>query len=303
MEGESLEVKGLNRKRLCLVYNPYAGRRKLNYQFDTVIRIFQDSGYEVLIHRTGSPQDIEAVAAQCSEVDTLVIAGGDGSIHQAVNGLMKLPPLKRPCLGILPVGTANDLAYSLNLPKKIPEACHVIAKRRILEMDVGMINDRYFVNVASAGLLTDVSPTVDVRVKNALGQLAYYLRGLETLPSFRPFRIKFTHRGQEYEEEVLLMLALNGMSVGGLRKLVPGASLTDGLLDLVIIRQSGWPETLRLFLGLLTGDKTASERLILLQTAEVRLATDRPVCSDLDGEWGPKSPWVIRSGPKIAVLH
>lgn len=296
-------MKGLNSKRLCLIYNPYAGRRRLSNQLDTVIRIFQESGHDVLIHRTSSPQDIEEVSAHCSDVDRLVIAGGDGSIHQAVNGLMKLRPERRPVLGILPVGTANDLAYALHLPKSIPEACQVIAKGRIFEMDLGLTNERYFVNVASAGLLTDVSPTVDIRVKNTLGQLAYYLKGLETLPSFRPFRIEFSHQGQEYKEDVLLMLALNGISVGGLRNLVPQASLADGLLDIVLIRQSGWPETLRLLLGILRGDKTKTESLVLFQTSEVRLATDRPINSDLDGEWGPKSPWVIRTGPKISVLY
>lgn len=303
IECESREISVSDMKRLCLIYNPYAGRRRLLSQLDTVVRLFQESGHEVCVHRAASPQDIEEAAARQRGVNRVVIAGGDGSIHQAVNGLMKIPAVERPLLGILPVGTANDLAYALHLPKSIREACEIIARGRILDMDVGQVNDRYFVNVASAGLLTDVSPTVDVRVKNSLGQLAYYLKGLETLPSFRPFRVQFMCEGQEQEEEVLLLLALNGISVGGLRKVVSNASLSDGKLDIVLVRHSGWPDTLRLLFGLLRGEKANSAQIIMFQSESLRITAERPMNSDLDGEWGPQSPWDLSIGAKISVLH
>ena len=291
-------------KRLRLIYNPNAGRRKLTGQLDTVIRIFQESGYEVCVHRAGSPEDIEHIASQSTDVERLVIAGGDGSIHQAVNGLLKISAEKRPTLGILPVGTANDLAFALRLPKSIPEACKVIAKGNAFEMDTGKLNDRYFVNVASAGLLTDVSQKVDVRVKNTLGQLAYFLKGLETLPSFRPFRVEFEHDGQQYSEEVVLFMVANGLSVGGLRQLVPKASLTDGKLDVLMVPSAGWPETIRLLLSVLSGEKADNEKIKEFQTAnELIVRTDRPISSDLDGESGPESTWRIQIGPKISVFY
>ena len=291
-------------KRLRLVYNPNAGRRKLTGQLDTVIRIFQESGYEVCVHRGGSPEDIERIASQSRDVERLVIAGGDGSIHQAVNGLLKISAEKRPTLGILPVGTANDLAYALRLPKSIPEAFKVIAKGKTFEMDTGKLNDRYFVNVASAGLLTDVSQKVDIRVKNTLGQLAYFLKGLETLPSFRPFQIEFEHDGRKYREEVVLFMVANGLSVGGLRQLVPKASLTDGKLDVLMVPSGGWPETLGLLLSVLRGEKTDTDKIMEFQTAtELTVRTDRPIRSDLDGESGPESTWRVKIGPKITVLY
>ncbi|TGE32058.1 YegS/Rv2252/BmrU family lipid kinase [Desulfosporosinus sp. Sb-LF] len=289
-------------KRLRLVYNPYAGRRKLTTQLDTVLRIFQESGHEVCVHRACSPEDIEQVASQSTDVDRLVIAGGDGSIHQAVNGLLQIPAEQRPTLGILPVGTANDLAYALRLPKSIPEACKVIAKGNVFQMDTGKLNDRFFVNVASAGLLTDVSQKVDTRVKNTLGQLAYFLKGIETLPSFRPFRVEFEHDGQKYLEEVVLFMAVNGLSVGGLRKLVPRASLTDGKLDILMVPAAGWPETVRLLLKVLRGEKANAEKIIEFQTDKLTVKTDRPISSDLDGECGPESVWHVNIGPKISVL-
>ena len=290
-------------KRLRLVYNPNAGRRKLTGQLDTVIRIFQEGGNEVCVYRTSSPEDIEQIASQSMDVDRLVIAGGDGSIHQAVNGLLKIAAEQRPTLGILPVGTANDLAYALHLPKSIPEACKVIVRENVFDMDTGKLNDRYFVNVASAGLLTDISQKVDTRVKNRLGQLAYYLKGLEKLPSYKPFRVEFENDGQPYTEEVVLFLAVNGLSVGGLRQLVPRASLTDGKLDILLVQAAGWPETIRLLLSLLRGEKADTEKIKKFQTAELTIHTDRTIGSDLDGECGPESAWHIQIGPKISVLY
>ncbi len=293
----------MKEKRMRLIYNPYAGRRKFTAQLDAVIRIFQESGHEVIIHRTSSPADIEQVAKHSSDVESLVIAGGDGSIHQAVNGLMKIPSEERPVLGILPVGTANDLAYALHLPKRIVQACEIIACGRVFEMDVGMVNKRYFVNVAGAGLLTDVSTKVDVRVKNTLGQLAYYLKGLETFPTYRPFKVEFVHNGVPFADDVLLLLVVNGLSVGGLRQLVPSASLTDGKLDVLIVRQTGWPDTLRIVLSLLRGEKVENERIEQFQTEELIVYTDSSSCCDLDGENGPESPWHIRMDSKISVYY
>lgn len=289
-------------KRLRLVYNPCAGRRKLTAQLDTVIRIFQEGGNQVCVHRACSPADIEEISFQSTDVDRLVVAGGDGSIHQAVNGLLKVSAKQRPVLGILPVGTANDLAYALHLPNSIPEACKVIAKGNIFEMDTGKLNERYFVNVASAGLLTDVSQKVDTRVKNTLGQLAYFLKGIETLPSFRPFRVEYEHDSQQYSEEVVLFMAVNGLSVGGMRQLVPRASLTDGKLDILLVPASGWPETIRLLLRVLRGEKVDGEKIKEFQTSELTVHTDRLISSDLDGEYGPESTWNIQIGPKISVL-
>lgn len=289
-------------KRLRLIYNPYAGRRKLTAQLDTVIRIFQEGGNQVYVHRACSPADIEEISSQSTDVDRLVIAGGDGSIHQAVNGLLKVSAKRRPVLGILPVGTANDLAYALHLPRSIPEACKVIVKANIFEMDTGKVNERYFVNVASAGLLTDVSQKVDTRVKNTLGQLAYFLKGIETLPSFRPFRVEYEKEGQPLTDEVVLFMAVNGLSVGGMRQLVPRASLTDGKLDILLVPAAGWPETIRLLLKVLRGEKVDAEKIIEFQTSELTVQTDRTISSDLDGECGPESTWHIQIGPKISVL-
>ncbi|AFM40736.1 conserved protein of unknown function BmrU [Desulfosporosinus acidiphilus SJ4] len=289
-------------KRLRLIYNPYAGRCKFTNQLDAVIRIFQESGHEVCVHRACSTQDIEETAGRSSDVDCLVIAGGDGSIHQAVNGLAQISSSQRPSLGILPVGTANDLAYALHLPKSIPEACKVIGRGNVFNMDIGMVNNRYFVNVACAGLLTDVSLKVDLRVKNSLGQLAYFLKGIETLPSYRPFKVEFEHEGQHCTEEVILFMAVNGLSVGGIRSLVPRASLSDGKLDILMVPLVGWPETLRILLRVLRGEQVSSPKMKEFQVSELTIHTDRPLNSDLDGELGPGSPWHIHIGPKISVF-
>ncbi|MFZ3131741.1 MAG: diacylglycerol kinase family lipid kinase, partial [Desulfosporosinus sp.] len=113
---------------------------------------------------------------------------------------------------------------------------------------------------------------------------------------------EFEHDGKRYSEEVVLFIAANGLSVGGLRSLVPRASLTDGELDILMVPAAGWPETLRLLLSVLTGEIANADKIVEFHTSELTVLTDRPIKSDLDGESGPESTWHIQIGPKISVL-
>ncbi|MDZ5038486.1 diacylglycerol kinase family protein, partial [Clostridium perfringens] len=111
----------------------------------------------------------------------ILIAGGDGTIDNVVNAMAK-SGISIP-IGILPVGTANDFGKFLGMPSDIGKACKQILSSEVTSVDLGSINDKYFVNVASTGLFTDVSQKTDVNLKNTIGKLAYYLKGLEELPN------------------------------------------------------------------------------------------------------------------------
>ena len=114
-------------------------------------------------------------------------------------------------IGILPVGTANDFGKFINIPQDIEEACKQILSSKPVKVDIGKINDRYFINVASTGLFTDVSQKTDVTLKNAIGKLAYYIKGIEELPNFRKLKIKLKSKEVDYNGEMYLMLIFNGL--------------------------------------------------------------------------------------------
>ena len=124
---------------------------------------------------------------------------------------MKEKGLNLP-IGILPVGTANDFGKFINIPQDIEEACKQILSSKPVKVDIGKINDRYFINVASTGLFTDVSQKTDVTLKNAIGKLAYYIKGIEELPNFRKLKIKLKSKEVDYNGEMYLMLIFNGQT-------------------------------------------------------------------------------------------
>ncbi|MDR4200793.1 YegS/Rv2252/BmrU family lipid kinase, partial [Bacillus altitudinis] len=119
------------------------------------------------------------------DFDLIVAAGGDGTINEVVNGLAPLE--KRPKLGIIPVGTTNDFARALGIPREgVLKATDAIIDGVAKPLDIGKVNGHYFINIAGGGRLTELTYEVPSKLKTMLGQLAYYLKGMEMLPSIRP---------------------------------------------------------------------------------------------------------------------
>ena len=177
-------------KKVRLIYNPYSGENVILRQMDKIIEIHQKYGYQVIPYRIEMGKDISEALDISDKYDYVLIAGGDGTIDSVVNLMMK-KNIDLP-IGILPVGTANDFAKFLKIPPKVEEALEKILNSEPKNTDFGMINDKYFVNIASAGLFTDISQKIDVNLKNTIGKLAYYLKGLEELPKFRKLKVKIT---------------------------------------------------------------------------------------------------------------
>ena len=156
-------------------------------------------------------------------------------------------------------------------------------------IDLGKVNDKYFVNVASTGLLTDVSQKTDVNLKNTIGKLAYYLKGLEEIPNFRKLKVKITTDEMVYDDTMYLILVFNGQTAGNLR-LATIAEVDDGYLDLIIIKAVQLYEILPLFIKILKGDHLDSKKVVYVKTKKIRIETDEEIVTDIDGEKGPDFP-------------
>ena len=164
-------------RKVLFIYNPSSGESPVAGRFDRIIELYQAHGLHMLFHRLAFDAGDEAVlAAVDGSFDHLLLAGGDGSINYAVN-LIKGMGLNLP-VAVLPAGTANDFATLLGMPTDIEEACRAILAGRIHAMDLGRANGRYFANVFSCGLFTDVSQKTPTAWKNNLGKIAYYIIGI-----------------------------------------------------------------------------------------------------------------------------
>lgn len=279
-----------------LVYNPFAGQRIFGSRLDFVIETFQKTGYEVRIHRTKSPDDFNDffVGRDFSECVAILIAGGDGSFCKAVNAI-KNNGIECP-VGVLPAGTANDFARHLGIPESISEAVPIMARLDSRKVDLGEVNGKYFVNVCSGGLLTSISHSIDPELKNALGVLAYYLKGIQQLHTLRgiPFRIKANNR--IYEEDFFMFLVLNGSSAGGFNRIGEFASVKDGRLDFVGLRACPINDMPFVFAKIMLGEHLNDKNVLYFQSDHivVEYLGNEKHPSVIDGEEGPHYPLDIR---------
>lgn len=287
-------------KKVRFIYNPYSGENNIVNELDNVIKLHQEADLTIVPYRIQKGRDLsEALDIIDETYSYILIAGGDGTVDSLVNA-MKQRNVNLP-IGILPVGTANDFGKFINIPADIEEACKQILDSKPVAVDVGKINDKYFINVASTGLFTDISQKTDVNLKNTMGKLAYYLKGIEELPNFRKLQVKISSKECNYEGEMYLLLVFNGQTAGNLN-LATEAEVTDGKLDVVMFKAIAIIELLPLFIKLLKGEHLDSDKVVYFKTDDVLIESSEDIVTDIDGERGPDFPLriqCIKGGIKV----
>jgi diacylglycerol kinase (ATP) len=248
-------------------------------------------GYETSCHATTCHGDATVAARLAVErrYDLVVAAGGDGTINEVVNGLAEQD--YRPKLGIIPVGTTNDFARALDLPRDDIIACvDVIANGVPMPVDIGKANDQYFMNIAGGGKMTELSYEVPSKLKTIIGQLAYYLKGMEMLPSIRPTNVQIEYDGKVFEGEIMLFLVSLSNSVGGFEKLAPDSCMNDGMFDLIILKKANIADFIRVATLALRGEHVKDPHVIYTKANRVKVHTDEKMQLNLDGEYGGLLP-------------
>ena len=284
-----------------LIYNPNSGQKLFPAQIDTFLANFQEKGIEVRVHRTSIKDNFEKILDKnlLKECLALIIAGGDGTVNGVVNVMMQ-QKIDIP-LGVIPAGTANDFAKHLGMPTDITKSIEMLSKMQISQVDVGKVNDRYFVNVCCGGLFTNISQNIDVELKNTIGKLAYYIKGVQQLPGIKKLRFKIQHDQGEIDDFFYLFLVLNGSSAGGFSKLGQNADISDGLMDFVGIKACPIADMPGLFGKILIGEHLKDKNIVSFQSKHISIKCVEGVEgfeeSDIDGEAGPHFPL------DIMVMH
>lgn len=196
----------------------------------------------------------------------------------------------RPKLGIIPVGTTNDFARALCIPRDIKKAVDAILAEQSMFLDIGRVNDRYFMNIAGGGKLTELTYEVPSRLKTMLGQLAYYMKGIEMLPSLKPTRVKIEYDGQVLDDDIMLFLVSNTNSVGGFEKLAPSAKFDDGYFDLIILKKMNLAEFIRIASLALRGAHLDDKNVIYTQAQSIKVTPEDKMQLNIDGEFGGLLP-------------
>lgn len=291
-------------KKVRFIYNPYSGENAILKELDNVITMHQEKGYTIVPYRIQRNIDVsEAFDIIDSTYEYILIAGGDGTVDNVVNA-MKRKGIKLP-IGIIPVGTANDFAKFIGMPPDVMECVKQILESKPISVDLGKVNNKYFINVLSTGLFTDVSQKTDTNLKNTIGKLAYYLKGLEQLPNFRKLKVKITANGKVYDNLMYLMLVFNGKTAGNFN-LATKADATDGFLDVVIFKACHIPELLPLFIRVIKGEHLDDSRVDYIKTNKLLVESNEDIVTDIDGEKGPDFPLkiqCIKGGIKVLGIN
>ncbi|WP_031513219.1 diacylglycerol/lipid kinase family protein [Desulfofalx alkaliphila] len=284
-------------KKALIIYNPTSGNHKFPQQIDSVVESCHRHGYLPTLYRICPHLDYDRVFDAIGKYQVLLVSGGDGSVSRAVNRLMQsdadLP------MGIIPAGTANDFATALGLEKHPGMAVDKLLGGGVAKVDIGRINDRYFINVASAGVLTTISQEVNNAIKSRLGVTGYYLKGLEHLWQAKPMPVKMEGDGFSIDQEVMLFLVLNSSTAGSIRNVSPKAAITDGLLDVIILKKCTPAQLVPLLLQAYEGRGAHlnSPLVEYYQTSRLRVSSEEDIKTDIDGEPGPKMPLDIEVLP------
>ncbi|GLC29242.1 YegS/Rv2252/BmrU family lipid kinase [Clostridium omnivorum] len=275
--------------KVKFIYNPYSGENAIIADIDKVIMVHQKYGYTVIPYRINMEYGLTKAFEDIDEgYSYVLIAGGDGTVDNVVNHMKELN-IELP-VAILPVGTANDFAKFIGMPQDIERACEQILTSTKKTVDIGKINDKYFVNVASTGLFTDVSQKTDVNLKNTIGKLAYYVKGLEQLPNFRKLKVKVKSEERTFDGKMYLMLIFNGQTAGNL-KFAYKSIVDDGYLDVIIIKAGMIKDMISLFIKMLKGEHLEDvHNLIYFKTDKLDIICNEDIVTDIDGERGPDFP-------------
>jgi len=277
-------------EKLKLIYNPPAGRSFGGRNLHSVIKTAALEGFRIEVIPLKKEVMEKALAENSPGTAAIIVAGGDGSLNWVVNTIIKLEK-EQPPLAVLPWGTSNDFFLQVVEGQfSVKRLFNSIKSGRTASVDVGCVNDRYFINVAGSGLLVDVAHKTSSNLKQRLGMLAYYLEGAKNLPAYKPFPLYLKRNGKQEKIEVFLFLVMNGKGAGGLRNLAPMASLDDGKLDIVLIKSKWVTGLISLSWKLGRGQHIDDPRVEYFQAESIEIGGPEDLDTDIDGEPGPPFP-------------
>ncbi|KFE41310.1 diacylglycerol kinase [Staphylococcus agnetis] len=278
------------RKRARIIYNPTSGKELFKKALPDVLIKLEQAGYETSAYATQKVGDATEEAARAIDrnYDLLIVAGGDGTLNEVVNGIAEKP--NRPKLGLIPMGTVNDFGRALHLPNDIFEAVDVIIQGKTVQVDIGKMNSRYFINLAGGGKPTEVSYEAPSKLKSMIGSFAYYVKGFEMLPQMHAVDVRIEHDEHVFEGEIMLFLLGLTNSMAGFEKLVPDAKLDDGNFTLLIVEKCNLAEMGHIMTLASRGEHINHPKVHYYKAQSVNISSYSDMALNVDGEYGGQLP-------------
>ena len=271
-------------KKLLLIVNPVAGKKRLKPMLLDVIQIFARGGYATTVMVTGRRGEAAEFSAQGMDYDLIVCCGGDGTLNEVISGMLDhgvtIP------LGYIPCGSTNDFAASMGISMDVRKTAEAIANGLPLPLDAGKFGDRYFTYVSSFGAFTAASYTTAQDVKNLLGHTAYVLEGIKDLQSIKPYHLKFVSGENVYEDDYVFGAIANSTSFGGIVKLKDElVSLNDGFFEVLLVKMPKTIVDLNVIINSLTTSNFENKCFDFFKASSLTISSAEPIAWSLDGEY------------------
>lgn len=295
--------------RAWLIENPTAGQDDWTEQIAAAKATLEEAGWQVALHQTAKAGDATEFArrAVAEEADVVVVAGGDGTVNEALQGLAGQ---RKTALAVLPGGTVNVWATELGAEKSEADIARRIAQGKRHTVDLGRVNGRYFLMMASIGVDAETNATVDQstvlkRLKRRVGPLAYGLAALFTLGRFRSNRVSLYIDGAPIRRRLLMLVVGNTRLYGGIAEITYRARADDGLLDVCVLAGRGPLDLLRRGWSVLQRQHAADPAIDYRRARHVVIDPPEPLRIQADGEdigATPASFTVVPEALEVIVL-
>jgi diacylglycerol kinase (ATP) len=282
--------------RLTILLNPAAGRRRARRRFSQALEVLRSSGVNPEIEESRSPEHLVELARRAADArpDAVVSAGGDGTHHYVINGLVgsDVP------LGILSLGSGNDFATGLGVPADPRAAAEALLHGVPRSIDLARVGPAVYGCIAGAGFDSVVTRFANEQVHWVHGSPAYAWAILRCLKFYRPHALEIRSNGRDFSGDVIFVTIGNSVSYGGGVKMAPRALLDDGLLDVCVVPAMSKLELLRWVPSAYRGEHLAHPRIDYFQTSSVTLASPSRLELFGDGEFIQELPATIEVAPK-----
>ncbi|NLV47197.1 MAG: YegS/Rv2252/BmrU family lipid kinase [Clostridiaceae bacterium] len=290
------------RQKMLFIVNAKAGKAQIKNHILSIIDLFNAAQYDVTVAVTQRPQDATQIAFERgSDFDFLLCSGGDGTLNEVINGLMRIET-KRPCIGYIPAGSTNDFAANLYTDNNV--LCNVEKMLSGVELncDIARFNDVFFVYCAAFGAFALTSYETAQINKNILGRLAYFLEGTRHLNTLKAYHFTISYDGMTIEDDFIYGMITNSDSVAGIKGFGGrNVQLDDGLYEVLLIRMPKNLIELQQIIGYLMKLDFSSDFFYRFKTSSITFDSTEPIAWNLDGEFGGEKKHVQIDVCKNAV--
>ncbi len=283
------------------IANPISGRGRALKILPQLLDSLRDSGINSSVEWTTGAGQAEAIASRVvgNGSHSIIACGGDGTIHEIVNGIMKSKQNHSVNFGIIPLGRCNDFASTFQIPKNPPEIIRYLLRKKTRMVDLGRVNDRFFTTVATLGFDSEVNQFVSSRSSPLFkrGTLAYVYGIFASLFRYQDVWVSLKGDFGEFNGKIFLAATANTPTYAGRMKVAPTALVDDGYLDICLVNSVSRLQVLRMLPKVFSGGHTSHPAVSMLRVSQLEIEANENLLICADGEPITKTPATIEIVP------